>query len=109
MVFKPKKEQKVVNEETENLDKLSIAELRKRLKEEEERMNEVQENEEEPVDEEDSNDIDDIEDEEPEEDIPKKNKTKQEEKKRVNLTPGEIVAAIEFNINQASNLLQLLK
>jgi len=120
MVYKPKK--KIDKPVKEDLKKVSIAELRKKIADEEASLKSLQEDAEE-VDEEPEETVEELEEgieedleeqqEEAEIDEEPTKETEQEIKpevdKRVNLTPGEIVAAIEFNINQANNLLQLLK
>ena len=111
MVFKPKK--KTDKPVKEDLKKLSVEELKKKVAEDAALLKSLQEDTEEiddELEEETVEEAEEIEEEATEEQKEEIDNPEEEIiKKQVNLTPGELVAAIEFNITQASNLLQLLK
>jgi hypothetical protein len=76
-------------------------------------VEEVEEEYEQPIEEVEEEEELEEEEEDDDKDVkfkpPKSAPAKVEPQEQVKLTTGEVVAAIEFNLNQANNLLQLLK
>lgn len=114
MVFKPKKKlaDAAIEEEVAATKDLTIKELKTQLAKAEQELEEMKEDEED-YDDEDSSEEEEVEDDEEIEESPNIKQVKQNPKKETQnnnqLTAEEVIAAIEFNIARAGQLLQILK